>query len=160
MHNAHRINAAAANTSCMPAPPALAGRRPPRRRRSGFTFIEVVVALVIVSVSFLTLLKLHTISIRLIQTARLTTQATLLADEKMAELLAADFPQPQTSSGTVEDGATAFEWRTEVAELRLPLFEQAHISSIRKVAVTVGYKQGSAKRYLEMTTFVTDRKAQ
>ena len=52
-----------------------------------FTFIEVIVALTVVSISLLALLRLHLISIRMTETAEITSQAVFLADQKLAEKL-------------------------------------------------------------------------
>ena len=45
-----------------------------------FTFVEVIVALAIVSISLLTLLRLHIISISMVDKAEITSQAVFLAN--------------------------------------------------------------------------------
>ena len=55
---------------------------------TGFTLVEVIVALVIVSISLLGLIRLHLISISMADSAEMTSQAVLLAEEKIAETLA------------------------------------------------------------------------
>ena len=56
-----------------------------KERARAFTFVEVVVALTIVSISLLALLRLHLISIRAVSKAQVKTQAVFLANEKIAE---------------------------------------------------------------------------
>jgi Tfp pilus assembly protein PilV len=56
-----------------------------RKQTGAFTFVEVTVALAIASISLLTLLKLNLLSIRLSDRAQITTQAVLLANEKIAD---------------------------------------------------------------------------
>ncbi len=80
----------------------------------GFTFVEVVVALAIVSISLLALIKLHLVSIRLAETARITSNAVFLADQKIAETLALGYPKEGANCGTVEENAVCLHWQTEV----------------------------------------------
>ena len=75
---------------------------------TGFTFVEVIVALAIVSISLLGLIRLHLISIRMVEAAEVTSQAVLLAEEKIAEALALGYPKEGTKSGTVERNALLF----------------------------------------------------
>ncbi len=140
------------------APADAAPVHPPAARLPAFTFVEVLVALAIISISLLTLLKLHVISIRLADTAEITSQAALLADEKIAEVLAPGYPRLGSNSGIVERNNKRFEWQTEVADLRLPQLDDASISGLRKISVDVGWKNGSGKKHLEMSTCVADRK--
>ncbi len=136
--------------------------RPPAARLCGllpaFTFVEVLVALAIVSISLLALLKLHITSIRLADTAEITSQAALLADEKMAEILAPGYPHLGSNSGTVERNNRRFEWQTEVTDLRLPQLDEVPLGGLRKISVDIGWKNGSGGKNLEMSTCVADRK--
>jgi type II secretion system protein I len=140
------------------APADIAPVHPPAGRLSAFTFVEVLVALAIVSISLLALLKLHVISIRLADAAEITSQAALLADEKIAEVLAPGYPQLGSNAGIVERNNRRFEWQTEVTDLRLPQLDEVSIGGLRKIAVDVGWKNGSGKKHLEMSTYVADRK--
>ncbi len=125
---------------------------------TGFTFVEVIVALVIVSVSLLGLIRLHLISIRMAETAEVTSQAVLLAEEKIAETLALGYPEKGTKSGTVEKNALCLRWRTEVTELRSPRLVEADIAGLRKICVDVGWEQGTGYKNLQMSTYVADRR--
>jgi type II secretion system protein I len=123
-----------------------------------FTLAEVLVALAIVSISLLTLLKLHIISIRLADTAEITSQAALVADEKMTEILATGYPQVGSNSGTVERNNLRFEWRSEVTDLQLPQPGEVAVGGLRKVSIDVGWKNGPGKKHLETSTYIADRK--
>lgn len=124
----------------------------------GFTFVEVIVALAIVSISLLALLKLHIVSIRMAEKAEITSQAILLADEKIAEKLALGYPDAGTDSGIVKKGAVPLQWQTEVTDLRLPQSNEVNISELRKISVDVSWKQGAGCKRLQMSTYVADRK--
>ena len=59
---------------------------------AGFTLIEVIAALAIVSIALLGLLELHLTSIKMTDTARTTALAILVAQEKAAETAAGGWP--------------------------------------------------------------------
>lgn len=122
-----------------------------------FTFVEVIVALAIVSISLLALLRLHIISIRMADTAEITSQAVLLANEKIEETLAAGYPKEGSNSGTVERNALCLDWRTEVTDLRLSQLDKLGIAGLRKISVVVNWKQGLGSKHLQMSTYVADR---
>ena len=123
-----------------------------------FTFVEVVVALSIVSISLLTLLRLHIISISMVDKAQITTQAVLLANEKIAETVAAGYPEEGTNSGTMEQNGLTLNWQTEVTDLRLPQLDKVHITGLRKILVDITWKQGVSRKQLQTSTYVADRK--
>jgi len=127
-------------------------------RKSAFTFVEVLVALVIVSISLLALLRLHIISISMTDTAEITSQAIFLANEKIAETLALGYPEEGTNSGTVEKKALYLHWRTEVTDLEPPQLGELDIAGLRRVFVDVSWKQGIRRKHLQMSTYVADRK--
>jgi type II secretion system protein I len=127
-------------------------------RTKAFTFIEVLVALAIVSISLLALLRLHLISIKMNETAEITSQVVFLANEKMAEKLAVGYPDDESDSGTVETNGLPLDWQTEITDLRIPLLDQANITGLRKVLVEVSWKQGTSHKHLQMSTYVADWK--
>lgn len=122
-----------------------------------FTFVEVIVALAIVSISLLALLRLHIISIGMADTAEITSQAVFLANEKIAETLAVGFPKEGTNSETVEKNALCLDWKTEVTDIKLSQLEKEGISGLRKISVVVNWKQGLGSKHLQMSTYVADR---
>jgi len=123
-----------------------------------FTFVEVVVALAIVSISLLALLRLHLISITMVDKAQITSQAVLLANEKIAETVAAGYPKEGTNSGTMEKNGLTLNWQTEVTNLRLPQLEKVNITGLRKILVDITWKQGVSRKQLQTSTYVADRK--
>ena len=129
-----------------------------RGRMRAFTFVEVVVALAIVSISLLALLRLHIISISMVDKAQITSQAVLLANEKIAETVAAGYPKEGTNSGTMEQNGLTLNWKTEVTNLRLPQLDKVHITGLRKILVDITWKQGVSRKQLQTSTYVADRK--
>ena len=88
----------------------------------------------------------------------MTSQAVLLAEEKIAETMALGYPKEGTTSGTVEKNAHSLHWQTEVTGLQSPQLVEADITGLRKICVEVGWKQGSGSKSLQMSTYVADRR--
>jgi len=116
------------------------------------------VSLSIVSISLLGLIRLHLISISMAEAAEVTSQAVLLAEEKIAETLALGYPKEGTKSGTVEKNTLCLRWRTEVADLQSPQLTEADITGLRRICVEVDWKQGAGSKSLQMSTYVADRR--
>jgi len=128
------------------------------RKWQAFTFVEVIVALAIVSISLLGLIRLHLISIRMAEAAEVTSQAVLLAEEKIAETLALGYPKEGAKSGTVQKNALCLRWRTEVTDLQSRHLAESNITGLRRICVDVGWKQGAGYKNLQMSTYVADRR--
>jgi general secretion pathway protein I len=77
-----------------------------RKAESGFTLIEVIVAIVILSISFVLVMQLFSGGLRAARSSCDYTRAIVLAKDKMDELSAA----PVNDSGEFEDG---FKWESE-----------------------------------------------
>jgi general secretion pathway protein I len=119
---------------------------------AGFTLIEVLVALAIVALALVALLRLHLISLRSVDQSESMCRATLIADQKIAETLAGDYPQTGTTSGVEQVGATSFEWQREVSDLRLEQLSAA--GPLRSVSVNVRWPQGAQQKQLSFKTYV------
>ena len=128
------------------------------RKTRAFTFVEVIVALTIVSISLLALLKLHIISISMAEAAEITSRAVFLANEKIAETLAVGYPKEGADSGTVEENGVTLNWQTEVTDLHLSQLDEADITGLRRIFVDVNWKRSVGRKRLQMVTYVADRK--
>jgi prepilin-type N-terminal cleavage/methylation domain-containing protein len=131
-----------------------------QRRRKAFSFVEVIAALAIVSIALLGLLRLHLFSIRMADKAERTTQALLLAQEKIAERLAHGYPERGALSGTAERNSVAMRWRTQVTDLHLPLFGEATTTGMRTILADVTWTEGTGQEHVQLSTHVADRRLQ
>jgi type II secretion system protein I len=129
-----------------------------RMCKSAFTFIEVLIALVIVSISLLSLIRLHLISINMTEAAEIKSQAVLLANEKIAETLALGYPEEGTKSGTVEMNALGLHWQTEVTDIKPHQLNELDIVGLRRILVDISWEQGIRLKHIQMSTYVADRK--
>ena len=91
----------------------------PRKKPSqeGFTLLEVMVAVAIIAMSFVSLLGSQSQSISIAGISRFETTAAMLAREKLTELQLTEFDQVNNSAGQFEDEFTDYFWRAEISEL-------------------------------------------
>ena len=130
-----------------------------RTTAAAFTFVEVLAALAVVSISLLGLLRLHLISITMADSAEATSKAVFLAREKIAETLALGYPEIGVDTGVVENDTSELRWRTEVSDFA-PAYRgvEAGLAGLRRISVDVAWNQGVGRKHLQMSTCVADGK--
>jgi len=117
-----------------------------RTRYTGFTLIEVMVALVIVSLALAGVAASMGQMIDTANTMRDRTFASWIAQNKIAEMrLAGVIPEVGESSGEVDYANTTWAWTANVAE--------TGVENLMKVDVTVTYA-GSDDRIRQVTGFI------
>jgi hypothetical protein len=126
--------------------------------KGAFTFVEVIAALTIVSISLVALLKLNIVSINITDVSGIICEATFLANEKIAEALADGYPKTGADSGVVEKNALSLSWRREVSDVKSTQLDELEIDDVRRICVNVGWNKGPTYRHIEISTFVADRK--
>jgi general secretion pathway protein I len=97
-----------------------------RSPSSGFTLLEIMVAVAILSATLVVLLQIVTNNVRATNHAKLTTAATFLARTKMADIedqiLYEGFTsESETAKGTFkDDGYPQFSWDSNIERIELP----------------------------------------
>ncbi|UCG59182.1 MAG: type II secretion system protein [Phycisphaerales bacterium] len=129
-----------------------------QERARAFTFIEVIAALAIVSIALLGLLRLHLFSISMADKAERTAQALLLAQEKIAEILAHGYPEQGTTSSTAEIDNITMHWQTHVTDLSMPSLGETQTRGMRKILASVTWQDGANQKNLQLSTYVADRR--
>lgn len=105
----------------------------PERRAGGFTLLEVLVALAIISTALVALLGLHGRNIRIVSYDQQLSRATLLAQDLMTRtLVSSPFPDPTEDRGEFGDDP-GFRW--ELAVLRGPTRDLEEV--VREIRVRV-----------------------
>jgi general secretion pathway protein I len=101
-------------------------RRARRRSAAGFTLLEIMVAVAILSSTLVVLLQIVTNNVRATNHAKLTTAATFLARTKMSDvedyiLYEGFIDQNESKKGTFKDeGYEQFSWDTLIERIELP----------------------------------------
>jgi len=115
------------------------------RSEGGFTLLEVMIALAIVSITMVTLLGLANRSIDLQGRLQKVTRATLLAQGRMAEV----------ERGTLADGASSGIFSEPDEEFRWQLaYEETPLAAVRMVTVKVLWGDEGANEYVDLVSFV------
>ena len=90
---------------------------PSPKTQAGFTLLEVMVAVAIIAMSFVSLLGSQSQSISIADISRFETTAAMLAWEKLSELQLAGYSELTDGSGQFEDAFADYSWQSEVREL-------------------------------------------
>lgn len=127
------------------------GRATSPAKASGFTFLEVLIALCIVLIALAPLLQLHITSIRMIDASSRMARATLLANAKLAEIVSMDAPDTGRSDGRVEEErGLMFLWRSTVTQADPAELAGMAVLGVRRVHVDVTWQEGT----VSVDTFV------
>lgn len=98
-------------------------------KKNGFSLLEVLIAVAILAISFLTLLNFQGQTIFRVGRAEKITEATFLAHEKMGEVLLQFekeyaqqrvFPEDKSESGSFDKPHEQFEWEWKVRKVEIP----------------------------------------
>lgn len=122
---------------------------PKKSQRSGFTLLEIMIALAIVSIAMVSLLALANRSIGVHDRLQRMTTATLLAQQKMAET---ELNSEQgTAVGTGLQGVFSnphADYRWQIA------YEDTPLPSIKMVTVTVLWGDVERNELVDLTSFI------
>ncbi|MBN1507510.1 MAG: type II secretion system protein [Sedimentisphaerales bacterium] len=124
--------------------------------RFGFTFMEILVALCIVLIALVPLIHLHVISIRMTDSSSRIAAATLVANDRLAEILAMGTAALGKSSGRVEDqaGRVLYRWTSVVTDAAVPELESARLMGLRQVHVDVTWRDGERDAVVSLDTLI------
>jgi len=126
------------------------------RRPKAFTFVEVIVALAVVSIALAGLLHMHLLSVKTADTAQAMAQAVLLARAKMTEALCTGSQETGAKSGTVDVNGAHFAWRTERTSVDAPQLQSLRGTALQQLRVSVMWQEGTGQKSVQMATYVAD----
>ena len=118
--------------------------------KAGFTLLEVVIALAIVAGALVVILHSHFLSVNLANRAIGISLASLLAQEKMEEVIREGFPEKGEDEGVFEEHPD-FHWRSVVSEAE---FFEKETDDLRRVTVTISWFDGRDEQELEVVSYL------
>lgn len=101
--------------------------------RTGFTLVEVLIAMAILAMALIAVLQMQTQSISMSGEARFMTTASLLAQSKMADLEAEASPVNRDQKGDFAPDHPEYAWSIQVTDTPL--------ARLKKIEVTVFHKR-------------------
>lgn len=119
-----------------------------QRRQSlkGFLLFELMVAVVVLSVSLAVISRSFISSLSALQSSAHFFKGGLLLEKKMWDLGQGPSLEPGKEEGTFEEFEGTYHWSVDVKEMgEIPLYE---------TLVTVGWKTGRGEQSLRVTTYV------
>jgi general secretion pathway protein I len=108
----------------------------PSHSISGFTLLEVMVALAIIATVLISVYKLHTQSLTLALETRFNGIAPFLAQQKLAELATEKTDLQENESGDFGEDFPDFSWQMEMEKME-PGFQEKTDIGFAKIDLTV-----------------------
>jgi general secretion pathway protein I len=124
----------------------------------GFTSIEVLVALAVVSMALLSLLQMHVLSLKTAANAETRCHAVLLAQEKVATVMGRDKRRRGVQWGRVQRNGRTYTWRTEMTRPSEPQLARLELSGLSQLRVVVTWHDPIGGAGVETTTYIADAK--
>ncbi len=121
-----------------------------------FTLIEVLIALAVTVIGLVPLLHLLTTSILMTDSAWNLSQATLIGNSRLVEVITGNNLEIGTDKGSVEsqEKEIVFDWQSNVTEAQIEELEDTGLTGIHKVTVTVMWHEGQNRKQIFLTTYV------
>jgi len=125
-------------------------------KNNAFTLIEVIAALAVVAIAMVALIRLHLISINMTDSTDVSTQAALLAQEKMTAALSDALSDRPIASqgGDIRQNNRQFNWQSQITDLHLPQLDGSDLTGLRRVRTDVSWKHGRHDKHVTLTTYV------
>ena len=127
-------------------------KRQAHTRASGFTLLEVLVAVAIVAIALVTFMGLHLRSLDATIRAQDLTIAVLLAQGKMATM--DEFPDTGEAQGKFDGPELErFQWATAVTEQTLAALDGGQPVRVRRLEVTVFWADGPQTHHYTLEAY-------
>ena len=120
-----------------------------KNSKKGFTLIEVMISLSILSIALVVLLGLRNQGITLAARSRYIIEATLLARQKVTEVSAEGFPELGEKKGDFGTDFPQYTWRQDVV--------QTPFNVVREILLEVVWKENNREVSLGVTTYLFNR---
>jgi len=115
-------------------------------RSSGFTLLEIMIALAIIAIALVAALGSQSQSVSLANEAKFTTTVTYLAQHKMAELEAKKPEDLISDSGDFGEDFPGYRWEVEVSDVSMEEFEKLS-EYVKKIGLTVYWGEEDTYQY-------------
>ena len=132
-----------------------------RSQQTGFSLLEAIVCLTIMAMMFTVVFQSFSGSLRAVRVGEEYSQATIMAQGKLAELLTAPELTESTLRGEISlagpdqvNEAALYEWRSEAVRYESDAIGDldSDLLTLFKVTVEVSWQSGSQRRSTSLTS--------
>lgn len=116
------------------------------RRDSGFTLLEVMIAIAIIAIALVAVLGSQSQSLSLASEAKFNTTAALLAQSKMAEVEAASPEELISNSGDFGEDFPDYRWELTVSDVGFLGTEEA-LDYLKQIDLVVSWGEHKSYQY-------------
>jgi len=106
------------------------------KKKSGFTLLEVMVAMSIISIVLISIFKLHADTLRMNQMTRFYSTAPLLAQRKLTEIKTSTLEDLSSDSGGFGENFPGYNWRVTISDVESVMLGSA-AKNLKKIDVVV-----------------------
>jgi len=118
----------------------------------GFTLLEVMIALAVMSIVLVSVYRMHSQSLTMNTAARFYTLAPLLAQNKMAELETLSSGGFPDDSGDFGEQYPGYSWRTSLAEVSAEVLGEV-ADDLKRIDLTISYNNNQFSHSLRTYRF-------
>jgi general secretion pathway protein I len=122
------------------------------RNTFGFTLLEVMIALAIMSIVLVSVYRMHSQSLTMNTAARFYTVAPLLAQNKMAELEALSSGGFPEDSGDFGEQYPGYSWQTSISEVSSEVLGEV-ASDLKRIDLTISFNNNQFTHSLRTYRF-------
>lgn len=118
----------------------------------GFTLLEVMIALAVMSIVLVSVYRMHSQSLTMNTAARFYTLAPLLAQNKMAELETLSSGGFPDYSGDFGEQYPGYSWRTSLADVSSEVLGEV-ADDLKRIDLTISYNNNQFSHSLRTYRF-------
>lgn len=120
----------------------------------GFSLLEVIVALAIMAIGYITVLQLYSGSIRSVSISEQYLKATTLAQSKMNELEINNYQDSEFEGRFKEE--KKYKWHLKISPYNTPLNKEENRIRVSEVALNVIWSDANKVRNIALNTLKVD----
>jgi general secretion pathway protein I len=121
---------------------------PPVHHDSGFTLLEVMVSIAIIAIVLVSIMRLQGQTVGMNESFRFYTQASLLANARMSEVLTDSDGAGGPSSGDFDEAFAGYAWQVERETVIIDIPDGDEIE-LEKITVTITLDNGRMNYQLD-----------
>jgi len=128
-----------------------------KRKTNGLTLIEVIIAIFVLSMGFLSVVQLYPLGIKTSRISYHQTVASSLGQEKIEEMLSKSYDE--VTDIAREKLNNLYEWQADVSfvDPEANLVEIQTDKGVKKIKVTIYWNEGQAQKEFNINTLYTKK---